>query len=178
MLVSELPTECSDELRAMIENIDPEDIKLMRIKRSVNHNSTETELREELCFFPYLEDSTYMSLRDLVRSLHEYDGVLESDDFSREDETTKDKCRALLSVTELFVQRKTYDNCVGEFETSSGISLRDPALISLIVNNTDRIGLITGHIRSRLDAGAKIVDPSLLEEALDSTAPAISNGLL
>lgn len=162
----------------MIDNIDPADKKLMRIKTSVNHNRTENQLREELCFLPHLEDNAYFFLQNLVESLHEYEGILGSDDFSREDEATKDKCRALLSVTELFTQRRVYDNCVAESGTGTGISLGDPAFISLIINNTDRIGLITGYLRDRLNAGAKIVDVSLLEELLNSNSPAIGNGLL
>lgn len=174
--MSALPKDCSDELLALIDNIDPADKKLMRIKTSVNYNRTANELWEELCFFPHLEDDAYVFLQDIVRSLHEYDGILESDDFSREDEATKDKCRALLSVTQLFTQRRVYENCSSDSHT--GISLGDPALISLIISNTDRIGLITGYLRDRLDAGVKIVDVSLLEELLDSTAPAIGNGIL
>lgn len=162
----------------MIDNIDPADKQLMRIKTSVNHNRTENQLWEELCFLPHLEDDAYVFLQGLVKSLHEYEGIIESNDFSREDEATKDKCRALLSVTELFTQRRVYDNCVSESDTGTGISLRDPALISLLINNTDRIGLITGYLRDRLNAGAKLVDVSLLEEMLNSAAPAIGNGAL
>jgi hypothetical protein len=173
---SALPKDRSDELLSIIDNIDPADKKLMRIKTSVNYNRTANELREEICFLPHLQDDAYVFLQDLVRSLHEYEGILDSEDFSREDETMKGKCRALLSVTELFTQRRVYENCVSESRT--GISLRDPALISLIISNTDRIGLITGYLRDRLDAGVKIVDVSLLEELLDSTAPAIGNGVL
>lgn len=172
------PKGYSDELLAMIDRIDPADKTLMRIKTSRNHDRTETQLREELCFFPHLEDTAYVFLQDLVKSLHEYKGIIESDDFSREDEATKEKCRALLSVTELFTKRRVYDNCVSEHDGGTGISLRDPALISLIINNTDRIGLITGFISDRLDTGAKLVDLPLLEQTLNSTPTALSRGLL
>ena len=170
MTMTAPPVECSDELRAMLENIDPADNKLMRIKTSANVDRTENELREELCFFPHVQDNSYVFLREVVRSLHGYKWLLDSDDFSREDETTKEQCRALLLVTELLLQYAlnehfTYDRLTGN------TVLWDTALVTLLTSNTDHTELIMGFLRDRLSTGATTVDVPLLEEILNSTAP-------
>lgn len=168
----------SDELLAMLDDIASTDRLVMHLRNTVNNGEPESTVREEICFAPCLPQEDSVSMKFILMALHRYPGIIESDDFSREDETTKDACRALIRVTELLVDHIAMQNFNNNNDRENGFILQDQELVRLIVNHTGKIDLIMDFIRERLEAGSEVVDSALLAEMLDLPAPALSHGIL
>jgi hypothetical protein len=163
----------SDELLEMLNSMDKSN---KTARHSASRGVPENEVREELCFFPYLRGRAYHTARMLIRSLHDYPAVFSSEDFSLEDEETKIGCRALLRVTDLMLDHGDDENFMTD--DLSSFALRDEELVALVVNSGDRSDQVVEFIRDRLVSGAGTVNAPLIEEMLASDVSAISSGVL
>lgn len=142
------------------------------VSYSVGNVLPESQINEQMEFFPYLQGGTYYSVaKNLVQSLHGYPHYLKHEDFSKADEKAKSQYRALLLVTDAI--------SLGSFEGAfKGVPpsfiLKDERLVELVINNSDKAEVIVDFIRQRSGS----LDADLIANVINTESPSISDGLL
>jgi hypothetical protein len=149
------------------------------IGRSVGNGFPESEISEQLEFFPSMMDTTYFIARNLIKSLHRYPEQLDHKDFTKAGDEVMGKCRGLLLVTSA-LNASNLDVFDDERDV---FALKDERFVEFVINHSDKAELIIDFIRSRSKVTAETwntnpLDLDLLTDVVTTESPAVSSGLL
>lgn len=137
-----------------------------KVRRRVEKKDSEESIREAICFFPVLDGLSERITNFLLESLHHYYELPSSKDYSSESPEVIAQCNALLEVAITVLDMEAT-------RINGNWTIGDKQLVEVVLTNTERSGDIAEFIRARGTA-----DPEVIKGMLQSTAPALNNGLL
>ena len=163
------PDELLKRLReSQLDNVPGFGLVMLGITRGTKAD----EVNEQLCFFRELDDCVYYTAYHLVTSLHHYDQLPDSRDYSRESEEVRSQCSALIMVEKSCIDMGHDDDAV--FDHSKGeYVLKDQRLVELVMAHSDKAVLLSDFIRSH-----RTLDMEILTEFMNGEAKALGAGLL
>jgi hypothetical protein len=139
---------------------------------SVSRGESEDEVSEQLYFYRDHGDMVYYSARHLVESIHYYQQLPASVDYSKESDEVRAQCSALMMVSRASVNisygvDEVFDRTKGEYV------LKDQRLVDLVIAHSDEAVLLSNFIRSH-----RTLDVDRLTEFLNSESKALGSGML
>lgn len=139
------------------------------INAMVDDGGTAESVNEYLHFLPDVTEASLYVSQALVKSLHGYSQLPSSADYSRENEELRSQCSALLRFSNAARLAGLEVFKDDEFR----FTLKDHAMVELILENHDSVGTLVAAVRER-----KSADPVMLDSVLKTDSPALGKGVL
>lgn len=171
-IVENLHTYSDEMLKKILKTVSAEENaqqgkrRLDKLHVKIARGATEDSINEALFFYPLTEDSGAVASNRLIDSLSHYPQLPESDDYSREDPVTVERCTALIRVADAL------SYLTGDVLNPEWV-ITDQRLTQLVLANPGRGEQIAGIIKER-----QSVDVDLIESIIGGDSAALDDGRL